>query len=342
MSGQLCGHCLLLPVIDRSESSVTRFIDGAVRGIRHCEQHCIGGDVPSDGRVSCGPAAMMGRRGREPDVEEGGMDDNLGAAAEGRWRGAARSAFAITFDVDAEEVWIGADPANARRPGVLSQGTYGAKVGVPLILDLLDRVRLPATFFVPGRVAERHPDRVRQIVAAGHELAHHGYTHTHPGRMAPEQEAAEFAQALEVLSGFGADVVGYRSPAWDFSPATMDILRTHGLLYSSNLMDDIWPYRHPGGLVELPVQWILDDAPHFWFSNADWTTTIRSAREVLEIWQEEAEGIHRLGGLCVLALHPQLIGRPGRIGMLERFLRGVVDAGDVRIATCAEIAADVS
>src|SRR5689334_9452552 len=71
-----------------------------------------------------------------------------------RWRRGAKSAFAVTFDVDAEEVWIGADPANARRPGVLSQGTYGAKVGVRLVLDLLERLRVPATFFVPGRVAE--------------------------------------------------------------------------------------------------------------------------------------------------------------------------------------------
>jgi peptidoglycan-N-acetylglucosamine deacetylase len=268
-------------------------------------------------------------------VNAGGEDD------EEQWRAGARSAFALTVDVDAEEVWIGADPANARRPGVLSQGAYGARVGVRLLLDLLERLQVPATFFVPGRVAERYPDRVRDIVAAGHELAHHGYTHTHPGRMSAEQEAAEFAKALDVLSAFGATVAGYRSPAWDFSPATMDILRAHGLLYSSNLMDDIRPYRHPGGLVELPVQWILDDAPHFWFSNADWTTTIRSAREVFEIWQEEAAGIHRLGGLCVLALHPQLIGRPGRIGMLEHFVRWVLETGDVRIATCTEIARDV-
>lgn len=277
---------------------------------------------------SPGGSASGGRRAGDQDDEE-------------RWLGGARSAFALTFDLDAEEVWIGADPANARRPGVLSQGAYGAKVGVGLVLDLLERLQVPATFFVPGRVAERYPGQVRQIVAAGHELAHHGYTHTHPGRMSAEQEEAEFDRALEVLSGFGATVVGYRSPAWDFSPATMEILRAHGLLYSSNLMDDIRPYRHPQGLVELPVQWILDDAPHFWFSNADWTTTIRSAREVLEIWQEEAAGIRALGGLCVLALHPQLIGRPGRIGMLERFLRSVLESSDVRIATCAQIARDV-
>jgi hypothetical protein len=89
------------------------------------------------------------------------------------------------------------------------------------------------------------------------------------------------------------------------------------------------------------VQWILDDAPHFWFSNASWTKTIRSAREVLGLWQEEAAGIHRLGGLTVLALHPQIIGRPGRVGMLEEFLRWVVAQGDVRVGTCAELAADV-
>jgi peptidoglycan-N-acetylglucosamine deacetylase len=277
----------------------------------------------------------------DDELDHAPGDETVSGEDSERWRGGARSALAVTVDVDAEEVWIGADPANARRPGVLSQGAYGAKVGVPLVLDLLERLQVPATFFVPGRVAERYPHRVRQIVAAGHEVAHHGYSHTHPGRMGPEQEAAEFAQALEVLSAFGSRVAGYRSPAWDFSPATMEILRSHGLLYSSNLMDDIRPYRHPEGLVELPVQWILDDAPHFWFSNADWTTTIRSAREVLEIWQEEAAGIHRLGGLCVLALHPQLIGRPGRIGMLEQFLRWVIQTGDVRIATCAEIARDV-
>src|SRR3954471_5812268 len=137
-------------------------------------------------------------------------------AGHARWLAGARSAFAVTVDFDAEEVWIGEHPDNARRPGVLSQGTYGAKVGVPLVLDVLARVELRATFFVPGRVAERPPHRVREIVAAGHELAHHGYTHTHPGRLEPEQEAAEFARALEVLRGFAPDVVGYRSPAWDF------------------------------------------------------------------------------------------------------------------------------
>src|SRR5579875_135323 len=98
---------------------------------------------------------------------------------------------AFTFDFDAEEVWIGEDPANADRPGVLSQGTYGAKVAVPAILELLDRQGVRATFFVPGRVAERHPQEVDRIVSAGHELAHHGYTHRSVTSLDAEEEEEE-------------------------------------------------------------------------------------------------------------------------------------------------------
>ena len=98
------------------------------------------------------------------------------------WPDGHRAAVAFTFDFDAEEVWIGEDPENANRPGILSQGTYGAKVAVPLLLDLLDRVGVRSSFFIPGRVAERHPARVEEIVARGHEIGHHGYTHTSPTR----------------------------------------------------------------------------------------------------------------------------------------------------------------
>jgi peptidoglycan/xylan/chitin deacetylase (PgdA/CDA1 family) len=255
------------------------------------------------------------------------------------WPGGRRSAVAFTFDFDAEEVWIGEDPANASRPGVLSQGAYGAKVGLPLVLEALERHGVKATVFVPGRTVERHPARVREVVEAGHELGHHGYTHTHPGRLSAEDEEREFVRAREILAAYGTPVTGYRSPAWDFSAATMGILERHGIVYSSNLMDDIRPYRHPGGVVELPVQWLLDDAPHFWFSNASWTKGIQSPRHVLELWLAELEGVHRLGGLTVFTMHPQIIGRPSRLAMLEQLLADVSARSDVWIATCAEIAA---
>src|SRR5258708_12901933 len=112
------------------------------------------------------------------------------------WPDGARCAASFTFDFDAEEVWIGDDPENANRPGVLSQGTYGAKVAVPLILDLLARHQVQATFYIPGRVAERHPGRVAEIVAAGHEIAHHGYTHTSPHNPPPHPQHADLPPAL--------------------------------------------------------------------------------------------------------------------------------------------------
>jgi peptidoglycan/xylan/chitin deacetylase (PgdA/CDA1 family) len=260
------------------------------------------------------------------------------------WPDGARAAAAFTFDFDAEEVWIGDNPANADRPGVLSQGTYGAKVAVPLILELLDRVGIAATFFVPGRVAERYPQRVREIIAAGHEVAHHGYTHTSPAKLEATAEEEELVRALGILRGLGADVTGYRSPAWDFSPHTLDLLERHGFAYSSNLMDDIRPYRHEGKrLVELPIQWVLDDAPHFWFDGTSgWTRSISAPSQVREIWEGELHGIRELGGSFVLTMHPQIIGRPGRLPLLEGLIRHTQELGDVWIATCRDLAGRVA
>lgn len=258
------------------------------------------------------------------------------------WPEGARCAASFTFDFDAEEVWIGEDPGNAEKPGVLSQGIYGAKVAVPLILELLDRHGVRSSFFAPGRVAETYPERIKEIVAAGHELGHHGYTHTSPIRLSRTEEEAELARGLEILRSFGTEIVGYRSPSWDLSAHTLALLEAHGFRYSSNLMDDIRPYRHEGtGVVELPVQWTLDDAPHFWFDGATWTKKISTTTEVREIWQEEFLGIRELGGACIFTMHPQIIGRPGRLRFLDEMIGFVVSHEDVWVATCAEIAACV-
>ena len=195
---------------------------------------------------------------------------------------------------------------------MLSQGTYGAKVAVPLILELLAAKGVTATFFIPGRVAERHPDRVERIAAAGHEIAHHGYTHTSPSELGREEEDAELTKGLEVLRSFGADVIGYRSPAWDFSANTEELLVRHGFVYSSNFMDDLVPYRHARdpGSVELPIQWTLDDAAHFWFDADSWNKKIATAEEVRPDLGGGVPRLPRLGGAFILTMHPQIIGRP--------------------------------
>jgi peptidoglycan-N-acetylglucosamine deacetylase len=255
-----------------------------------------------------------------------------------------QSTFVPTFDFDAEEVWVGENPANASRPGVLSQGTYGAKVGIDLVLRLLSAKGILATFFVPGRVAERYPDQVHRILDDGHEVGVHGYTHRSPTDLTLEEESEELDRALSILRSLGADPVGYRSPSWDFSKHTLSLLSAAGLTYSSNMMDDIRPYRHQGcDILELPVQWILDDAPHFWFDDvANWSKKISTPSEVREIWEEEFLGIHELGGLTVLTMHPQIIGRPSRLRMLDAFLDFVKAQESARLCTAREAAAAVS
>jgi peptidoglycan/xylan/chitin deacetylase (PgdA/CDA1 family) len=137
-------------------------------------------------------------------------------------------------------------------------------------------------------------------------------------------------------------VRGYRSPAWEFSVNTLELLAGHGIGYSSNLMDRLHPYRHPNGVVELPVQWLLDDAAHFWFSPDEWVKKISTPSEVREIWEEELLGIRDLGGLCVLTMHPQVIGRPSRLRFLDSFMGMVQELDGVWVAGCADIADTVT
>jgi peptidoglycan/xylan/chitin deacetylase (PgdA/CDA1 family) len=262
------------------------------------------------------------------------------------WPSGRTAGAVLSFDFDAEEVWLADDPDNARRPGVLSQGRYGAKVGVPLILELSRESELRATFFVPGAVAARYPDRVREILAGGHEVALHGYTHRSPAALPPDEEEDELHRSLEALRALDADPVGYRSPSWDFSERTLGLLDREGILYSSNMMDDLRPYRHEGSrLIELPVHWMLDDAAHFWIDGREsWTKKISTPGGVLEIWQDEFEGIRRLGSVTVLTMHPQFIGRPSRLAMLRELVDVMQSHPDLWIATAREVAerADVA
>lgn len=257
-----------------------------------------------------------------------------------KWPNGAQTAVALTFDVDAESTWLGRDPENARRPGVLSQGTYSPKVAVPAILDLLARESIRATFFIPGLDADAHPDTVRAIHRTGHEVGHHGYEHV---RADPDDRAAEersLLRGIEALSRItGERPVGFRSPSWDFTAHTLELLQREGFQYSSNFMDDAHPYVHPGTrIVELPVQWTLDDAPFFLFGLGVNQRPIQPASHALEIWKEEFEGLYEWGAPYVLTMHPQFIGRPSRLRALADFIAYVKRHERVWFATCREIA----
>jgi len=260
------------------------------------------------------------------------------------WPDGVQCAVLLSFDLDAESVSLSRDPRNADRPVLISQGRYGPRRAVPNLLTLLRERSLPATFFIPAWVAEHYPAVVEAIVAAGHEVGAHGDRHERLDALSgPAEEEAILARSIEVLTRrAGRRPVGYRSPSWEFSPATLGLLHRYEFLYSSNMMDDYHPYRHPTPpgarpLIELPVQWLLDDAPFFWF-RYDVPRPIQPNGHAYAIWSEEFTAIHRRGGLFVLTMHPQVIGRPSRVEMLGRLIDHIGQPPGVWFATGEQIA----
>lgn len=259
-----------------------------------------------------------------------------------RWPNGARVAVMLTFDFDAETLWMGRDPENVRRPGVLSQGTYGAKVGVPKILDTLEEEGLKGTFFVPGWTAEKHTSRVEAIVRGGHEVGHHSYSHRWAADD-PDLEVEEMEKGLEALKRtVGVVPKGYRSPAGEVSANLFRLLGKHDFLYDSSLMDDINPYRHvleagTNGPIELPWHWSLDDAPFALFSIKS-PRPIFTNEHMLGVFKEEFREIHRWGGLFDIVFHPQVIGRPSRIALLRELIGFIRTFPGVWFATGTEVA----
>lgn len=266
-------------------------------------------------------------------------------AAGADWPGGAKVAVNLTFDVDGETLWWDDRETMQGRRGPLSQGAYGPTVALPKILALLERHGIRATFFVPSWVARTYPDRIREIAEGGHEIGAHGVRHVPPAELDPAEERRRLVESIEVLSEItGSRPAGYRAPAWELSDATLGIVSGLGFVYSSNLMDADRPYVHgsPAGLVELPVSWVLDDAPHFWFDESSWNKTIRSAASVRALWQEEFRAAYAESGYFGLTLHPQFIGRPARLAMLDELLGWIREFDGVWIATCGEVAQQVT
>lgn len=262
------------------------------------------------------------------------------------WPRGNRCAVTLTFDFDAETVWLSRDPANKNRPVTLSQGKYGAKVAVPRILRLLRRYRVPATFFVPGWVIENHRNVVEEILANEHEIAHHGYLHEWPDTLSLDEEKAILDRGIQIIQDLtGERPRGYRSPAWEFSLNTLRLLVEKSFLYTSNMMDDEIPYLHVidgknTDLVELPVQWLLDDAPNFMFGSARQpiNRVIATPMKAYRLFASEFDGLYLEGKLFNLTMHPQLTGRPSRTRMLEKLIQHAKAQSDVWFAKCEDVA----
>ena len=253
----------------------------------------------------------------------------------------------LTFDFDALSLWI---IRGLTTPTPLSRGEFGA-VAAERLLALLDRHGIRSTWFIPGHTIETYPDLCARIHAAGHEIGHHGYTHEPPATLTREQEEAILVRGNEVIRQLtGAPARGYRSPSWDLSPHSLELLLAHDFVYDSSLMGhDHLPYRcrlgdvivpdgparfgRPSRLIELPISWTLDDFPHFEYLRQPTILHqgLRRAGDVLENWVDDFRYLAQTEdwGALTYTFHPQVIGRGHRIMMLERLIETLADLGAV-------------
>jgi len=252
----------------------------------------------------------------------------------------------LTIDFDAISGFIARGQTS---PSWISRGEFGPRAGAPRLLALLKKYGIRSTWFIPGHTIETYPQACEAVVAAGHEIAHHGWTHRPPASLTREEEERELVrgnEAIRKLTGNAAR--GYRSPSWDLSPHSIGLLLKHGFHYDSSLMgDDYTPYYARDGdvielekparfgketaLVEMPIHWAADDAPHFEFVRTE--TTFRqglmNANAVGENWigdflymRDNVEW-----GVLTYTCHPYVIGRGARMLMLERVIRAAADNG---------------
>ena len=258
-----------------------------------------------------------------------------------RWPNGARCAVALSFDSDHETNELRDGGRSVAR---LSWGEYGARRGIPRIRRVLDRHGVKATFFVPAVAALLHPDEQRALAGDGHEIGLHGWIHELNTTLDAATERELMLRAADTLERVsGQRPVGMRTPSWDYSPATLSIAREMGLLYDSSLFSDDDPYEivqdgEPTGIVELPVEWIRDDAVYFMMNRFGAQRPYTPPADVLDIFLREFEGAHAEGGLFLLTLHPHVTGYRSRIFILERLLAHIIAKGDCWIATHAQIA----
>jgi peptidoglycan/xylan/chitin deacetylase (PgdA/CDA1 family) len=227
----------------------------------------------------------------------------------------------VTVDVDGECGLPGGGRGWGARLSSRSERAYGLVRGLPRVLEALAGFGVCATFYVPGLVGERHPDELGAVLAAGHELGHHGHTHRRPDTLSAGEQRAELTDALAVLSELaGAPPRGYRAPGWELTPVTLAALGAHGFTHDSSLMGDDRPYRIASGehtLIELPVHWSLDDAPHFAHST--------DPAGLLAVWLCELRHARAEQRQLTLTLHPEILGRPHRLDCLKTILERLIE-----------------
>lgn len=254
------------------------------------------------------------------------------------WPNGARVAVCLSFDPDNFSIALN---AGNTAPVTISEGEYGALTGMPRILRLLDRYNLPATMYVPAVSAMMHPEMMQAIAKSGrHEIAMHGWIHEDPQALNdPEEEWRLISQAMNLLEkATGKRPTGNRNPSWTMSQYTMALLKRAGLLYDSSLQSMDQPHDvlidgQSTGIVELPVNWILDDAP---FLPA--TAALPAPRLIMKTFKDDFDLAYKEGTLFMLTMHPHISGQRSRMKYLEELITYMKSKPGVWFATAEDIA----
>src|SRR5256886_2363963 len=257
------------------------------------------------------------------------------------WKNGARCAFAISFDSDHETNEL---REGGKSIGRMAWGQYGNRVGVPRILKLLKKYDVPGTFYVPAVAALLHPDEQRRLIAEGHEIGIHGWIHELNSTLPYEAERDLMLRSADTLEEItGVRPVGVRTASWDFSPSTLAIEKEMGLLYDSSLMSDEDCYEllldgEPTGIVELPVEWVRDDAVYFAMNRFSALRPYTPPPDVFDIFRRELDAAWEEGGIFQLTMHPHHIGYRSRIWIIDELIRHAKAKGSVWFATHEEVA----
>ena len=254
------------------------------------------------------------------------------------WPNGARVAVCLSFDVDNETLSLN---RGNTAPVTLSAGEFGAMSGLPRVLDLLDRHQVPASFFIPAVSAMLHPSMIHEIIKSGrHEVGVHGWIHENlSGMDDPAEEERLMNQSIDYLTRMTEKrPVGFRAPSWVFSRYTVDLIQKTGFLYDSSLMAMDEPYEivskgRPPGMIDLPVEWILDDAPYFGRSGS-----LPSLNLIFEAYRDEFDVAYEEGTMLMLTMHPHVIGHRSRMVYLDKLITYMKSKPGVWFATAEQIA----
>jgi peptidoglycan/xylan/chitin deacetylase (PgdA/CDA1 family) len=260
----------------------------------------------------------------------------------------SRHIVCLTFDFDTQSGFIA---RGMTTPTPLSRGEFGGRVGTPRILDFLKSRDIKATWFIPGFTIESWPRECEAVVAGGHEIAHHSWAHVPPASQSRAEEETDLMRANDAIVRLtGRKARGYRSPSWDLSEHTIDLLLEHGFAYDSSLMGaDYRPYRarrgdvaklgdpfkfgDPTKLIEMPISWSLDDYPHFEFVRTPQTVlaSMQPARAMMQSWLDEFLYMKKTTewGVLTYTMHPYVIGRGYRMLALEEMVERLAMEGAV-------------